>query len=266
MRRDRDVRRAPQRVARRQGLRVRDVEGSAAERAVGEGLHERRLIDDLAARDVDDDGALAALGAVAVRDDDAVRLPARSFRQDAELVGRQEAPRLLGQRHRDEQDVDVLGQELVQRLLVEPGVPRRRDAAVGIAGARHDEAVVAPLLGRVFGGRRVRDHVGAEGSGDAADLAADAAVSEHAEALADEVVDDLVGSVLRPFVLLLRIVEEVVVVRADERGEDDPFRDLIGREKGLKKGSSATSLYGSRNSASLLQLGFIGKIYVISSL
>lgn len=57
MRRNQDIWRRPQRVIRRQGFRIRDVEGGAADEVLFEGLDEGGLVDDLAAGDVGDVGS-----------------------------------------------------------------------------------------------------------------------------------------------------------------------------------------------------------------
>lgn len=75
VRRDRHVRRAPQRVVRRQRLGCGDVEGGAPQVAALERGDERRLVDDAAAADVGDEG-----------------VPAR---QDAELGCREQVRRFL---------------------------------------------------------------------------------------------------------------------------------------------------------------------------
>lgn len=137
--------------------------------------------------------------------------------------------RFFRQRHADQQDVDVLAQEVVQRFLVQPAVPRRGDAPVRVPRAGDDEAfIVFGFRGGARGGR-VGDHVHAHGFGYAADLAADAAVAEDAEALAgfiaEGVEDGGVGG-FAPVVGDLPGVQEGVVVGVGEGGEDDPFGDL----------------------------------------
>jgi hypothetical protein len=57
MRRNQHIWCRPQRVISRQRLRVRDVKSRAADEAVFERLDERRLVDDLAARDIGDECA-----------------------------------------------------------------------------------------------------------------------------------------------------------------------------------------------------------------
>lgn len=88
--------------------------------------------------------------------------------------------------------------------------------------------------------RGVGEDGAAHGGGDARDLAADAAVAEDADALADEVAEAAEGGVVRggfaPGVLLLPVVEEVVGVGVDEGGHCYPGgevrRGLVEREVG----------------------------------
>ena len=233
------VRRIPQRIPLRQRLRVRDIQRRAAQAlfpfaepsallrhdgrvglarrdrglaVVGvrfEGGDEVRLDDDLAARDIGDEGV--ALG------------------EDVELRRAEQVVRLLGQRHADDQPVDVLREEVVQRGAVQPAVPGAGDAAVRVAGAGHDEAaVVLALRGGARGGGE-GDDVHAHRVGDVGDLAADGAVAEHGEALAHVVADGAEAgglALLAPEVLGLPRVEGVVGVRGDEGGQEDPFGDL----------------------------------------
>ena len=175
----------------------------------GEGGDEVRLDDDLAAGDVGDVGV--ALG------------------EEVELRRAEEVVRLRGQRHADDEPVDVLREEVVQRGRVQAAVPRAGDGAVRVAGAGHDEAAVAlALRGGAWGGGE-GDDVHAHRFGDVGDLAADGAVAQHGEALADVVADGAEPgglALLAPEVLGLPGVEGVVGVGGNEGGEEDPFGDL----------------------------------------
>lgn len=223
MRRDDAIRRVPQGVVFRQGFRIRNIERRASETASTvasvqgvvvavsfEGSDEVCLNDDLAAGDIRHES---------------VFLPV----QDCEFVFAEEVGCLFRQRDADEEVVDVLGEEMVQGGFIEAVEPCVRDGAVRVAGAGDDEAgVVFRFRGRARGGG-VRDDVHAHGAGDVGDLAAYAAVAEDGEALARvvaEVLEFFPVGVFAPFVLLLPLVEEGVVVGVGEGGEGDPFGDL----------------------------------------
>lgn len=209
MRRDDAIGGVPQRVILGQGFRVGDVEGGAPEAAAAvaavegvvvvvgvEGGDEVPLDDDLAAGDVGDEGVLPAA-------------------QDGELVGADEVGGFLCEGHADEEVVEVLGEEVLQRGLVQAGEPGFRDRTVRVAGAGHDEARVVFGGGRRARGGRVGDDVHAHAAGDAGDLAADAAIAEDAEALSrfvPHVLQRFLERGLAPFVVLLPGVQEGVVV------------------------------------------------------
>jgi len=59
MRRDNDIFGIPQRIVLRQRLRIHDVERGTAQLAIVQRLDQSGLVDDLAARDVDHEGAAA---------------------------------------------------------------------------------------------------------------------------------------------------------------------------------------------------------------
>ena len=123
--------------------------------------------------------------------------------------------------------VDVLGEEVVEGGFVEPAEPGRRDRAVRVAGPGHDEARVVFRFRRRARGGRVGDDVHAHGAAHPGDLAAYAAVAEDAESLARLVPQGLQFPLpFAPLMVLLPGVEEGVVVRVGERGQDDPFGDL----------------------------------------
>lgn len=200
-----------------QRLRVRHVQGGAPQPAflvAGgprlESADQSVLVEDLAAADVGDEGVAVA--------------------EEGEFVRAEEVRCLFRERHADEEVVDVLREEVVQGAFVQPAVPGAGDGAVRVAGAGHDVAVVFFRLGCRARAGGVGDHVHAHGLGDAAYLAADAAVAEDAEALADVIADgaEVLGLVfaLAPFVRALPVVQFVVVVGVHEGGEEDPFGDL----------------------------------------
>ena len=156
--RDDDVLRVPQRIVLGQGLGVGDVEGGAGQRVVVQRGDQRGLVDNRAARDVDDERALGALLAE-------TRLCGawRRRGQEAKLLGAEQVPRRGRQGERDEQRVEPRAQERVQRFLARPAVPCRRDAAVRVAGPGHPVAGVLARLGRRAWTRRVGVDGGAEG-------------------------------------------------------------------------------------------------------
>lgn len=43
----------------------------------------------------------------------------------------------------NDQEINLLLQELVQALLVQPTIPGRREAPIGVTGARHYESIIA---------------------------------------------------------------------------------------------------------------------------
>lgn len=137
--------------------------------------------------------------------------------------------RCFGQGHADEEVVDVLGEEVVQGGSVEAVEPGFGDGAVRVAGAGDDEArVVFGFGGRARGGG-VCDDGHAHAAGNAGDLAADAAVAEDGESfpgIVSQTLEALIGGVFAPFVVQLPFVEEGVVMRVGEGGQDDPFCDL----------------------------------------
>lgn len=223
MRRQDHVGRVPQRVASGQGFRIGDVERGAGEPGLaviviviftGIGMSARAplqrgdelvLAQDLAARDVGDEGL--ALG------------------QDGEFGRAQQMARLRRERHADEQVVDVLREEAVQRWLVEAREPGRGEGSVRVARVRHDEAAVLLRLGRWPGARGVCDHVHAHGAGDARDLAPDAAVAEHAQTQTDSVAHFEKGRVVgvgTPRVGFLVALEELIFAGMRQGREEHP--------------------------------------------
>ena len=223
MRRDDAVRRVPERVVLGQGFRIGDVERRASESATAvaavervvvlvgfQGGDEVRLDDDLTAGDVGDEGVLI-------------------LAEDGEFLRADEVGRFFRQGHADEQVVEVLGEEVAQRRLVEPAEPCFRDRAIGIPRPGHDEP------GVVFGFRRrarrgrVCDNGHAQTASHAGDLPADATVPQHPEPLSrfiPQVLQFLVLRPLAPFVPQLPGVELGVGVGVGEGGQDDPLGDL----------------------------------------
>ncbi|KAI7360181.1 hypothetical protein KC320_g249 [Hortaea werneckii] len=98
-------------------------------------------------------------------------------------------PRLLRQRHRHNQPVDLLAQEMQPTLLIQPAIPRRRDLPVLVSRPRHNEPLIFPLLRRVLRRCRVRQHIHPHSLRHAADLAANTSVPQHAEPTAHHIVD-----------------------------------------------------------------------------
>ena len=143
MRRDDDVLRIPQRIVFGEWFRIRHVERRAAQLLGIQRVDQGGLVEDLAAGDVDNEGAAAAGEDVELG--------------RAEQVGRR---RCQGQRH--DEHVEVLGQEAVQVRLGRPAVPRDRDAAVRVAGVRHVVALVGAGGGRQPWGGGIGEDVGAE--------------------------------------------------------------------------------------------------------
>ena len=243
--RDDAVRCLPQRVVFRQGLRVRDVQRSAAEAAFA-----LRLRADLYLRRR---GLLVVLAAITVvlsirfERRDQVRLydnlPARDVRHEGILAGQDVKLRLaeqvvrgFGERHADDQPVDILRQEMVQALLVQPAVPRARELAFCVPRARYDVAVVPLARGRVARTGSECDDIHAHGLGHPCDLPADRAVTKDAEALGGVIAHgaEAGGGILAfaPVMGRLPGVEKVVVVGGDKGGHEDPFGDLWAVDAG----------------------------------
>lgn len=123
VRRDDDVLGAPQRVAVGQRLRVRHVEGGAADQARVQGLDQVRRVDDGPARDVGDEGLLGG--------------------EDLELGGREQVRRLVGQREGDDEEVEPRGEEGVELFLGVAREPLRGEYTLGIAEAGRGVGLVS---------------------------------------------------------------------------------------------------------------------------
>lgn len=229
MRRDDAIRRIPQRIVFRQGFRIRHVQRRASETAsavaavqgvvvaVGfEGGDEVGLHHNLAAGDVGYESVLL--------------LP-----QDGELFGAEEVGCLFCQRNADEEVVDVLREEMVQARFVQAAEPGLRDRTVRVAGPGDDESTVVFRFRRRAWGGRVRDDVHTQAASDSGDLAAYAAVAEDAESLTclvPQTLQDVSVRGFAPIVIKLPGVEEGVVMRMGQRGQDDPFGDLRAVDAG----------------------------------
>ena len=126
--------------------------------------------------------------------------------------------------------VDILCEEIVEIGFVGAAIPGSRNFTVGIPCPGDNEPFVFPAFGGFARGGGIGDDVHTHCSGYVADLAADAAVAEDAETLADFVMEVAekaeAGLVFAPFVLLLPGVEHGEVVGRSKHGHEDPFRDL----------------------------------------
>lgn len=135
---DDDVLGVPQGVVLGEGFGVSDIEGGASESLVVERGDQRGLVDDGAARDIDDERAFGAL--LARRGRGRVR---RRRREQRELLLPEQVPRRRRQRQRDQQRVQPRRQERVQRRLRSPAVPRLRNRPVWVPRPRNP---VPPVL------------------------------------------------------------------------------------------------------------------------
>lgn len=150
----------PQRVAGRQRLRVRHVQGGPANLAVLEGLDQGLLVDDGSTRDIDKKGLFGA--------------------EDRKLFFTDEPLRGLGEGQAEDQQVEPLREELVERVLGRPVVPARGQCPLGITHPGGDErAVTARLWGEARGGC-VGDDFHAYGIADTGDLSSYGAISDNA--------------------------------------------------------------------------------------
>jgi hypothetical protein len=145
MRRDDDILGIPQRIVLRQRLRIHDVERGTAQLAVVQRLDQSGLVDDLAARGVDDEGAAAG--------------------ENVEFGSAEQVRRRGRQGQGYDQHVEVLGQERVQVGFVggRARVPGDGDRAVRVAGAGDVVTLVGAGGGRRAWGGGVGEDVCAEG-------------------------------------------------------------------------------------------------------
>lgn len=108
-----------------------------------------------------------------------------SLTQDFEFFFAEKMCRFLGQRHGNEQMIDVLCKEMVQVPFVCTAVPCAWDFALGIACMGNDEAgIVLAFWGGAWTGGICND-VHSHCFCDVANLTADTTVAEDAETLAD---------------------------------------------------------------------------------
>ena len=108
-----------------------------------------------------------------------------AFAQDGKLRGREKMSGLVGERHADDQMVDLLREEIAQGGFVQAGEPAARDRSVRVTSVRHNEAVVFLGLWAWSRACGVGDDVHAHGLSDTSNLTADAAITKDAETLAD---------------------------------------------------------------------------------
>lgn len=137
MRRNDTIRRPPQLMLLRQRFRIRDIQRRAPQALqlgplppfpdplfeLPQRSNQGLLHEDLPARDITHE-----------------RVPAG---QDVEFLFPEQVRGGGGEGHGDEEDVDVLGEEIVEGGFVEAAVPGAGDRAVGVAGVGDDEAGVA---------------------------------------------------------------------------------------------------------------------------
>jgi hypothetical protein len=146
MRRNQHIRRRPQLIINRQRLRIRYIERSAANQVAMQCLYKRSLINDLSPRNIRH-----------------IRAPRIRFMEQFEFSGREEVSRCFGQRHSNDEKIELLLQELVHVVFAGAAVPRAGEGAVWVAGAGHNVTVIAFGF-RGFAGRGcVREDVHAHG-------------------------------------------------------------------------------------------------------
>lgn len=147
VRRDDDILRIPQRIVGGQGLRVCDVEGRAGQLLCVQRVDQGRLVDQAAARDVDDERLASG--------------------QDVEFRAAEEVARRGRERERDDECVETRGEEGVQRFgrCAAVPCPRQRSRRIARVG---DHVAVVFARGRSWAGRGcVGVDVGAERAEDA---------------------------------------------------------------------------------------------------
>lgn len=179
MRRDDDILGIPQRIVLRQRLRIHDVERGTAQLAVVQRLDQSGLVDDLAARDVDHEGAAAG--------------------ENVEFGSAEQVRRRGRQGQGYDQHVEVLGQERVQVGFVggRARVPGDGDRAVRVASAGDVVALVGAGRGRCARGGGVGEDVCAEGGEGAGHWGGLDGLGWDAEVHWDRREEGLLGGVLR---------------------------------------------------------------------
>lgn len=207
------VGRIPQRMVLGERFRIGHVQGGAPQAAilaiVSRTLLERRdqivLLQNLPARNVADEGVALA--------------------EDGELRCGQEVLRVGRDGHADQKVIDVLGEEVVQRSLVEAGKPGGRNAPVRVTRPRHDESLVFLRLWRGPWVGRIRDDIHSHCFGDPGDLPADAPVAEDTEPSPDSIADSVergIVGVMAPVVFGLKSMKNIIFARVDEGREEYP--------------------------------------------
>lgn len=170
MGRNNHIRRIPQLIIRRQGLRIRNIQRRApktlsylAVRGFGvemvgvESGDEVWLVEDLASGDVGDEGVARG--------------------EDGEFGCGEEVCGFFCEGYADEEEVDVLAEEVVEGFGVEAAVPGAWDCAVWIARSGDYKTCVFFAGGGGARRGRVGYHVHSHGLRNTRDLAADGAVS-----------------------------------------------------------------------------------------
>ena len=185
MRRDDTIRRIPQRTILGQRFRIRDIQRRTPQpafllriRSLLQRGDQIVLLEDLTAGDVGDEGIFAA--------------------EDGEFFFSEKMRGFFGQGDGDEEVVDVLGEEMVQRCFIHPAVPGARDRAVRVTGPGNDEAIVSLTLGRSAWRRGIGNHIRTHSFKYPRRLPSDTAVAEDAEALTNVIADGAQATLL-PF-------------------------------------------------------------------
>ena len=167
------------------------------------------MLEDLTAGDVGDEGFSAS--------------------ENVKLFFAEEMNGFFGQWDGDEEMVDILREEVMKGRFIRSAIPGAGDGAIRVPGTGNDEAMIFLALGRGPGRSGVGNDIRTHGLKNPRCLPSDASVPEDAEALTD-VITDLVQATLLacliPVVGLLQVVQLVVLVRMDEGGHENPFRDL----------------------------------------
>lgn len=158
--RDEAVPRLPQRVVLGQRLRIRHVQRRTPDLALGQGLDERRAVDDGPAGNIHHE-----------------RLPGA---EDLELRLADQPLGGPGQRQRDDEHVEVLREEAVDVVLCLAVQPAVGQLALRVAHAGQVEGAVAAGLGGVSGRGREGYDFHSQGLAEAGDLAAYGTVTQNA--------------------------------------------------------------------------------------
>lgn len=134
MRRDDHILRIPQRIVFRQGFRVRHIQRRPAENLIIQRRDQGLLIQNRATGDVDQERFRSSSSFGLGR--------AASTPEQSKFLGSKQAPCRRRERQSDDKRVQARREKRVQRCLGGATVPCHREAAVRIAGARDEVAIV----------------------------------------------------------------------------------------------------------------------------